>query len=106
MGARVMPGHGEVYMRTTLIAALRHGCPVVSTTPHDEALIPEIKPGENMLLAPPNNAAALAQTITPLANNAALRQNLSAGARQLGSLFEWGKIAQQTARLYQSLLKN
>ena len=78
---------------------------MVSTTPVDMSLIPEIKPGENMLLAPPNDSSALAQTIAPLAGNAALQQKLSNGAKQLGALFEWDKIAQQTADCYQVLVK-
>jgi len=103
----VMPYRdGVSFRRTTLIAALRHGCPVVSTTPTDMSLVPEIKTGDNMLLASPNDASALAQTIAPLAEDAALRQKLSNGARQLGGLFEWDKIAQQTADCYQVLNKN
>ena len=59
-----------------------------------------IQPGENILLATPQNAAHLAQTIAPLANNAALQQKLSQGAAALGNLFEWQAIAGQTAELY------
>ena len=103
----VMPYRdGVSFRRTTLIAALQHGCPVVSTTPADAALIPEIKPGGNMLLAPPRDPVALAQTITRLAEDDILRQKLSQGARQLGDLFQWDKIAAQTATLYQTLINN
>jgi glycosyltransferase involved in cell wall biosynthesis len=103
----VMPYRdGVSFRRTTLIAALRHGCPVVSTTPNNASFIPEIRPGENMLLASPNDAPALAQTIAPLAGDAVLREKLANGAKQLGGLFEWNKIAQDTAGLYQSLVKN
>jgi glycosyltransferase involved in cell wall biosynthesis len=98
----VMPYRdGVSFRRTTLIAALRHGCPVVSTKSADGSLIPEIRPGENMLLAAPRDASALAQTITPLAEDMALREKLSQGARQLGDLFEWDKIAEKTRALYQ-----
>ena len=101
----VMPYRdGVSFRRTTLIAALRHGCPVVSTSPADPSLIPEIRPGENMLLAPPRDAAGLAQTIALLANDPALRQTLASGARQLGQLFEWNQIAQKTFELYQTLI--
>jgi glycosyltransferase involved in cell wall biosynthesis len=86
-----------------LIAALRHGCPVVSTTPADPTLIPEIQPGENMLLAPPRDAAALAQTVASLADNTALRQKIALGSKNLGDLFEWDKIAKETAALYRRL---
>jgi glycosyltransferase involved in cell wall biosynthesis len=103
----VMPYRdGVSFRRTTLIAALRHGCPVVSTTPNDKFLIPDIRSGENMLLAPPNDASALAQIIAPLADDTALRQKLSTGGKQLGSLFDWGKIAQDTAELYESLVNH
>jgi glycosyltransferase involved in cell wall biosynthesis len=102
----VMPYRdGVSFRRTTLIAALRHGCPVVSTIPADAALnegsIPEIKPGENMLLALPCDASALAETIAPLAEDMALREKLSQRAKELGDLFEWDKIAGETKALYQ-----
>ena len=102
--AVVMPYRdGVSFRRTTLIAALRHGCPIVSTTPTDPSTIPEIHPGENMLLAPPRDATALAQAIASLAGDTALRQKLAVGSKQLGDLFEWNKIAGATAELYQRL---
>lgn len=102
----VMPYRdGVSFRRTTLIAALRHGCPVVSTTPANPALIPEVRPGENMLLAPPRNTAALAQTIKRLVDEPELRYKLSSGSKLLGDLFEWDNIAGQTASLYQMLIK-
>lgn len=102
--AVVMPYRdGVSFRRTTLIAALRHGCPVVSTLPADPHLIPEIRPGENMLLVPPGDAAALAQAAAQLAGDPALRQKLALGAKELGDLFEWDKIAQDTAVLYHRL---
>ncbi len=103
--AVVMPYRdGVSFRRTTLIAALRHGCPVVSTTPTDPALIPEILPGQNMLLAHPHDAVNLALTIAPLAIDLNLRRQLAAGARQLGGLFEWERIAEETLALYQTLV--
>lgn len=94
---------GVSFRRTTLIAALRHGCPVVSTTPHDPEMILEIQPGRNMLLAPPKDASGLAQAIAPLHGNAELWQQLSQGAKQLGALFEWSRIAEETAGVYENL---
>jgi glycosyltransferase involved in cell wall biosynthesis len=102
--AVVMPYRdGVSFRRTTLIAALRHGCPVVSTSPADPSLIPEIRPGENMLLASPRDAAALAQTTAQLAHDPVLRQKLALGSKQLGDLFDWGKIARDTAELYRRI---
>ncbi len=101
----VMPYRdGVSFRRTTLIAALRHGCPVVSTHPADSNLIPEIQPGQNMLLAPPRNSIALAQAIVPLAEDATLRQKLAEGAKQLGALFEWERIAGETVGVYRQLV--
>jgi glycosyltransferase involved in cell wall biosynthesis len=101
----VMPYRdGVSFRRTTLIAALRHGCPVVSTHPADPGAIPEIQPGENMLLVPPGDAAALAWTVALLAGNDSLREKLSQGAAHLGELFEWDKIAGDTAGLYQTII--
>ncbi|MDX1522866.1 MAG: glycosyltransferase family 4 protein [Anaerolineae bacterium] len=102
----VMPYRdGVSFRRTTLIAALRHGRPVVSTIPADPGLIPEIRPGENMLLAHPQDAFALAEKIAPLADDARLRQTLATGAEALGYLFEWHKIAQETAALYRQVTR-
>jgi len=102
--AVVMPYRdGVSFRRTTLIAALRHGCPVISTRPANPAVIPEIKPGENMLLAPPQKAAALADTIELLAADSLLQEKLSGGATSLGNLFEWHELAGQTAALYQMI---
>jgi len=104
--AVVMPYRdGVSFRRTTLIAALRHGCPVVSTRPADFAFLPEIRPGENMLLARPGQAGSLAETIVPLAHSAELRLKLAAGARQLGNLFNWEQVAAQTRDLYQTVLR-
>ena len=104
--AVVMPYRdGVSFRRTTLIAALRHGCPVVSTTATDPALIPEIRPGQNMLLAPPHDAAGLARAIVQLVDDPKLRQKLAAGARQLGSLFDWERIAAETVALYRAVLR-
>ncbi len=103
--AVVMPYRdGVSFRRTTLIAALRHGCPVVSTFPADPAAIPEIEPGQNMLLAPPRQAAALAQSIALLADNIPFRQRLSQQAAQLGQQFDWDQIARRTADLYRQLM--
>lgn len=102
--AVVMPYRdGISFRRTTLIAALRHGCPVVSTEPVNPAFLPEVVAGENMLLTPPGDAAALAETIAPLAYNPTLRLKLSRAASSLGRQFEWSQIAGQTAALYQAV---
>lgn len=101
----VMPYRdGVSFRRTTLIAALRHGCPVVSTFPAERDLIPEIRNGQNMLLTPPRDAPALARAICDLARNPAQRQSLARGSLELGALFDWAKIAEATAGLYRAVV--
>lgn len=101
----VMPYRdGVSFRRTTLIAALRHGCPVVSTYPAGRDLIPEVRAGENMLLAPPRDPAALARLIGDMARNPGQRQALARGSLELGALFDWPKIAEATAALYRAVL--
>ncbi|RME75593.1 MAG: glycosyltransferase [Chloroflexi bacterium] len=102
--AVVMPYRdGVSFRRTTLIAALRHGCPVVSTAPVNPAFIPEIRPGENMLLAPPGDAPGLALQIARLVDSPDLRRRLSEAALELGRLFDWPEIAHQTYQLYREV---
>jgi len=102
--AVVMPyREGVSFRRTSLIAALRHGCPVVSTRPPEPQLIPEIQHGQNMLLAPPDHAAALAETIGLLIGNPQLQARLAEGAKTLGARFEWANIAAETRQLYEAI---
>jgi glycosyltransferase involved in cell wall biosynthesis len=102
--AVVMPyREGVSFRRTSLIAALRHGRPVVTTLPPEPQLIPEIQHGQNMLLAPPAHAAALAQTIGVLIGDPQLQTQLAAGAKALGARFEWTTIAAETRQLYQAI---
>jgi glycosyltransferase involved in cell wall biosynthesis len=98
----VMPYRdGVSFRRTTFIAALCHGRPVVTTDP----AIPlfELRDGENVLFAPPRDVDSLARCIARLADDAALRARLSAGAETLGAQFDWAEISQQTLDLYRRL---
>ena len=100
--AVVMPYRdGVSFRRTTFIAALRHGRPVITTQP---ALpLAGLCDGENVLLVPPQAVAALTDAITRLADDAALRARLAAGARALGGRFDWAEIARQTRDVYARL---
>jgi glycosyltransferase involved in cell wall biosynthesis len=85
----VMPYRdGVSFRRTTFIAALRHGRPVVTTH------------GDNVLLVTPCDVDLLAGAIARLADNADLRDRLSEGAKALGQQFDWSVITQQTVGLY------
>jgi len=99
----VMPYRdGVSFRRTTFIAALRHGRPVVTTRP--TVPLAELRHGENVLLVPPGDADALAEAVARLADDPVLRARLSAGAEALGQQFDWSEIARQTLAVYRHTL--
>jgi glycosyltransferase involved in cell wall biosynthesis len=98
----VMPYRdGVSFRRTTFIAALRHGCAVVTTPP--AVALPELRPGENVLLAPAGDVEALAVAVAQLVRDAALTARLRAGAQALGRTFDWSEIARRTWQVYAGL---
>jgi glycosyltransferase involved in cell wall biosynthesis len=100
--AVVMPYRdGTSFRRTTFIAALRHGCPVITTYP--AMPLPELHDDDNVLLVPPRDSEALAVAAARLAGDPALRTRLAAGAAALGQAFDWPTIARQTAAMYHRL---
>jgi glycosyltransferase involved in cell wall biosynthesis len=92
----VLPYRGGVsFRRGTLHACLAHGRAIVTTRP---ALpLPEVRDGENLLLAAPRDPQALADGVMRLAMDPALRERLEAGAAALAAGFTWERIARQTA---------
>ena len=85
--------------RSTLMAALAHGLPVVTTC--DPANLPlDFRDGENLLLAPVGSEAAFIAATRRVAQDAPLRARLSHGARHLSeTVFAWPIIARQTLAL-------
>ena len=92
---------GVSFRRGSLMAALVHGLPVVSTFPARP--LAEVIDGENMALVPPGDADALAARIAALAADAGARRRLSEGARTLAGQFGWEAIAARTAEVYYAL---
>lgn len=98
----VMPYYdGVSFRRTTFIAALCHGRPVVTTNP--TVPLVELQDGRNVLLVPPRDVDRLAQAVARLADDADLRARLSAEAESLGTRFDWSTVSQRTFDLYRSL---
>jgi glycosyltransferase involved in cell wall biosynthesis len=98
----VMPYRdGASFRRTTFIAALRHGCPVITTLPAVE--LPELQHGENVLLAPVGDVAAMADAAARVWSDGVLSKQLRAGAAALGHAFDWGEIAHRTQQVYRTL---
>lgn len=109
----VMPYRdGASYRRGTLMAALAHGCPIVTTTadrrPQTNAKksafkLPALIDGENCLLVPPEDPPAIAEAVRQLIASPELRAKISAGARALAQHFTWDKIARQHLALYRQI---
>ena len=87
--------------RGTLMAALAHGLPIVTTTPR--VPLAQFRDGENMLLVPPENPDAIAGAVARLADDAALREQVGAGAAALAEQYTWPAIAEATMKFYADL---
>lgn len=99
----VMPYRDGVSPRRgTLMAALAHGRPLITTTPVD--VLPEFRHGENMWLVPPDNVEALDEAILTLTADPSLRESLGRGARELARSYGWDVIAERTADFYAEVL--
>jgi glycosyltransferase involved in cell wall biosynthesis len=94
---------GASFRRGTLMAALAHGCAIVTTAPR--VAIPELVDGENALLAPPDDPPALAGAIARVLSDAALRARLQAGSLRLSGLFGWDRIAEETVAVLEKTLR-
>ncbi len=119
---------GASFRRGSLLAALEHGLPVVSTRPvgtmddgrwtmddgrwtmddgrwtMDDG--PGLVDGENVLLVAPGDVAALAEGVGRLGWDDELRAKLSIGARDLARSFSWERIAEMHEELYTELITN
>jgi glycosyltransferase involved in cell wall biosynthesis len=93
---------GVSFRRGSLMAALTHGLPIVSTEPR--VPVPEIVHGENLWLVPPRDAPALATAIRELGNDESLRERLGRGAAELARLFDWDLIAEHTLDFFGEIL--
>jgi glycosyltransferase involved in cell wall biosynthesis len=93
---------GVSFRRGSLMAALAHGCTVISTEP--ARALPELRDGENIRLVPPESAPALVLAISELLHAPELRARLGQGARTLAEGFQWGAIASRTLDFYRSLV--
>lgn len=99
----VMPYRdGVSFRRGTLMAALAHSMPIISTYPQVE--ISEIVEDQNMALVPSGDVEVLADKIREVAAMHSLRARLAQGAEELSRLFSWEAIAESTLELYQQLL--
>jgi glycosyltransferase involved in cell wall biosynthesis len=92
---------GASFRRSSLAAALAHGCPVVTTLrPDGRSGVPGFEHERDLLLIPPGDAPALAAALNRLRDDRALRARLGIGARNASQLLEWPTIAGAIATVY------
>ncbi len=103
--AVVLPfADGASYRRGSLMAAIRYGCPTVTTTPRIH--IPTFQDHENLLLVPPDDPHALTHALHRLYESPQLRTRLKQGATALALDFDWSEIAQDTVEFYERVVKS
>ncbi len=96
----ILPSLGEG-LGIVLLEAQALGVPVIGT---NVGGIPDvITDGETGLLVPPSNPQALADAMTRLVSDAALRDRLAANAASKLSRFDWDRITESYRSLYESV---
>ena len=88
--------------RGSLMAALAHHKPVVTTKP--TIPISLFRNGENMIWPGNNDSIALADTVFRVLRDDQLRQKLESGAADLSKHFEWPDIAEKTKECFLEVL--
>jgi glycosyltransferase involved in cell wall biosynthesis len=88
---------GVSFRRGSLMAALAHGLPIISTQP--AVPLPQVTHGDNIWLLPAGAPSELGDAVLHLAQDGALRQRLAAGAARLATSFGWEAIAAQTSEV-------
>lgn len=97
-----LPFHeGASLKRSTLLAALQIGLPVVTTTGPE--IDSAMRDGDNLILVRPRDVVGLTAALGRLRADPALRAGLSARGREILRLTAWDTIVETHQRLYQRL---
>ncbi len=98
----VMPYRdGSSLRRGTLMAALAHGRPLITTWPTIPT--PELVHQQNVWFVPVDDDGEVVKAVHHLAANQELRESLGQGAAAVADAFTWDKIAEKTAVFFQNL---
>lgn len=92
---------GASYRRGTLMAAIQHGCAIVTTQP--SVAISTFTNSQNMLLVPPGDAHALAGALKRVHRSPELRERLRTNAKALSRQFDWQYIAADLVAFFETL---
>ncbi|MBI4758129.1 MAG: glycosyltransferase family 4 protein [Chloroflexi bacterium] len=100
---------GASFRRGSLMAALAHGLPVITTTPPGRwrpcpGGLPELVHGENALLVPPGSPGQIAEAVEALVGSANLSTRLGSGASHLAKAFTWDNIARLSVKAYEAIM--
>ncbi len=92
----------------SLMAALAHNLPIVTTRPSESVSqaggpFPLLSHNISALLVSPDDPLALAQAVTQVMEDPALQARLSKASAELSRQFEWGTIAQRHLEMYRGL---
>jgi glycosyltransferase involved in cell wall biosynthesis len=93
---------GVSFRRGSLMAALAHGCAIITTNPQVDT--PELVGNRHVRLVPAESPTALALAIEDLAKNPELRADMGRNAAKLAADYSWEAIAARTAAFYQDLI--
>lgn len=93
---------GASLRRGSLMAALAHGRPIVTTEPRYP--IEGLSHAQSAWFVPPNDPAALAAAIDEVLDKAELRAQLERGAATAARLYTWDQIAARTLDVYESVV--
>jgi glycosyltransferase involved in cell wall biosynthesis len=97
---------GASFRRGTLMAALAHGRPIVTTQPSPSSAGDgpwKLEPERQFLAVPPGDPPALADAIERIARSPELARQLGDEARQLGDKLAWPALARRTREVYARL---
>ena len=98
----VLPYRDGISLRRgTLMAALAHGRPVISTRP--AVPIPALRHRREIWLTRPGDPEGLAAAIRTLAGDEGLRRRLATGAQEVSRQFTWVKIARRRMAFFEEL---
>jgi glycosyltransferase involved in cell wall biosynthesis len=95
---------GASLRRGSLLAAMVHGCAIVTTEPRYP--IEGLKHAESVLYVPPRDPQALALAIKRVWQDVNLRARLEAGVSEAAKLYTWDRIAMQTIEVFENVLHN
>jgi glycosyltransferase involved in cell wall biosynthesis len=99
----VMPYRdGASLRRGTLMAALAHGRPLITTAPQKP--LTALRDHENCLLVPVDDVRALVAAVQALRADPELGASLGVRAAETAQRYSWDKIAGETAAFMQSIL--